>query len=368
MIAFLRFIALTIVIGLAAAFVLVWWQPDLLQRNGDSGIPVTSAGTDSYSGAVARAAPSVVSIYTTTMVTTRVSYGNPYYRRFFGDRLVPQARQGLGSGVVVSEDGYLLTNYHVVGNADDIRVSLYDGRIAEAEIVGTDPETDLAVLKIPPEELPVAPFRENGELEVGDVVLAIGNALGLSHTVTLGIVSATGRSDLRVSLYEDFIQTDAAINSGNSGGALVDAQGRLIGINTSTLSRSIGAQGISFAIPIDVALDVMQQIIDYGSVQRGWIGVQLGTPPLQLNNDGTNQRSEGARITDIQEQGPAWQAGLRTGDIILELEDTPVEGPRELLLDISRMSPGETIELLAERDGQTFTTSMTLIQQPPVRF
>ena len=368
MIAFIRFIALTIVVGLAAAFVLVWWQPELLHRAGPAGQGSPAPATSSYSNAVAQAAPSVVSIYTTTMVTTRVPYGNPYYRRFFGDRLVPQARQGLGSGVVVSEDGYLLTNFHVVGNADDIRVSLYDGRIAEAEIVGTDPETDLAVLKIPPDDLPVPPFRNGEPLEVGDVVLAIGNALGLSHTVTLGIVSATGRSDLRVSLYEDFIQTDAAINSGNSGGALVDADGRLIGINTSTLSQSIGAQGISFAIPIEVALDVMEQIIEYGSVQRGWIGVQLGTPPLRLNNDGTNQRSAGARITDIQNQGPAWQAGLRSGDIILELEGNPVEGPRELLLDISRRAPGESIELLAERDGQTFTTSMTLIQQPPVRF
>lgn len=363
----LRFLASSIVVGLALAFLLVWLRPASLFPPADGVEAAVGNGPASYAEAVARAAPSVVSIYTQTVVSQRVSFSNPYYQRFFGDRLVQRPRQGLGSGVIVNPDGYILTNYHVVGQALDIQVQLYDGRVAEAQVVGVDPETDLAVLKVNLSDLPAAPLNSATALQVGDVVLAIGNALGLSHTVTLGIVSATGRSDLRISLYEDFIQTDAAVNSGNSGGALINAQGDVVGINTSTLSQNLGAQGIGFAIPVGLARHVMDQIIEYGAVRRGWIGATLANPPFSLNADGSTMRPAGVQVMEVLPDGPAWQAGLRAGDFILNMAGEPVTGARELLLDVSRRTPGESVEIEASRDGQAFTTSVQLIQQPPLR-
>ena len=264
-------------VGLALAFVVTRLAPG---RFGGAPAPATAtppAGPASYREAVARAAPSVVNIYTRIMVAEPAYqiFADPTFQRFSGITLVPQRvpRRGLGSGVIVRADGYVLTNHHVIAGAQDILVGLSDGRITPASVVGTDRDTDLAVLKIEGSNLPVAaPVPAEQALAVGDVVLAIGNPLGIGQTVTIGIVSATGRNQLSLSRYEDFIQTDAAVNVGNSGGALVNARGDLVGINTSVFGRERGVQGISFAIPASAAGRVLEQIIDHGHVIRGWMG------------------------------------------------------------------------------------------------
>ena len=263
----LAFTIRAIIAGLALAFVLVYLWPALAERLASMDQPPPTA-TDpapvSYANAVNRTAPAVVSIYTRWLHTQNVnsdSQQRPGFRRLY------RMRQDMASGVLLSEDGYILTNHHVIAPLPKIEIALWDGRIVPASVVGSDPATDLAVLKIKLTGLPTAPIADNTDIHVGDVVLAIGNALGLSHTVTMGIVSATGRNELRSSVYEDFIQTDAAINAGNSGGALINANGDLIGINTRNLDAG---QNIGFAIPIGMARNVMNQIIEYGSVRRGW--------------------------------------------------------------------------------------------------
>jgi S1-C subfamily serine protease len=305
----------------------------------------------------------VVSIYTTTVELKKVS---PRMQKILGRSVVSRSSQDMGSGVLVSEDGYILTNNHVISQVQKISVGLWDGRFASAQVVGSDPETDLAVLKIDLNGLPVAPLAKNAQVRVGDVVLAIGNAFGLSHTVTMGIVSATGRNALRSVLYEDFIQTDAAINAGNSGGALINYKGEVIGINTRNLDGNTSAQNIGFAIPITMAGDVMQQIVENGSVRRGSLGAMFADMPLSLQTDGSSAR-RGIQVRAVTANGPAWSAGIREGDILLTVDGEEIGDARAFLLMISQRQPGSRVEFQVERGAEVFETYATLIQQPPLR-
>ena len=365
---FFEFLVHAIVAGLAIAFVVIYLWPSLADRRDQSTAQATNqasapAAPFSYSKAVNRAAPAVVSIYTQSLEPQSM---NPDLKAGTGFRYLYRMRSDMGSGVLLSEDGYILTNHHVIKQVDNIRIGLWDGRFAPARIVGSDPATDLAVLKINLTGLPVAPIAEQTEIHVGDVVLAIGNALGLSHTVTMGIVSATGRNNLRSVLFEDFIQTDAAINAGNSGGALINARGDLIGINSRNLGGVSGAQNIGFATPITLARDVMNQIIEYGSVSRGWLGASFGNlRPMSLP-DGTLAH-RGISVREVAKSGPAWNAGIRQGDLILKLDGEPVVDTNQFLLQISQREPGSQIELEVMRRKETFQTYATLIQKPPLK-
>jgi serine peptidase DegS len=361
----LVFLINSVVAGLALAFVIMYLWPSVAERftlQEQTGTTAPSAPV-SYADAVDRTAPSVVSLYTRTVEVQQVS---PRLQRLLGSAYISRSRQDMGSGVLVSEDGYILTNNHVINQVQNISVGLWDGRFATAQIVGSDPETDLAVLKIDLTGLPAAPLAENGNVRVGDVVLAIGNAFGLSHTVTMGIISATGRNDLRSVLYEDFIQTDAAINAGNSGGALINYRGEVIGINTRNLDQMSGAQNIGFAIPIAMARDVMQQIVENGSVRRGSIGALFSDLPLSLQTDGTAMR-RGVQVRDVTPNGPAWNAGIRPGDILLSIDGVEADDARALLLMIAQRQPGSRVEFRVQRNSETFDTYATLIQQPPLR-
>jgi serine peptidase DegS len=358
------FLVRAIMAGLAIAFVVIFLWPSLADRlSRPVAPPTTPAAPASYAEAVNRAAPAVVSIYTQSL---QPQSADPDPTARSKSRYLYRMSSDMGSGVLLSEDGYILTNQHVVDYAHNIRISLWDGRLAPAKIVGSDLETDLAVLKINLTGLPTAPIAEQSEVHVGDVVLAIGNALGLSHTVTMGIVSATGRNNLRSVLYEDFIQTDAAINAGNSGGALINANGDLIGINSRNLGGVSGAQNIGFATPISQALDVMNQIIEYGSVRRGWLGAAIGNLRPTSRSDGSSVR-RGISVREVAKDGPAWNAGIRQGDIIIKLDQEPVDDASQFLLKISQHEPGSQVELEILRRSESFETYATLIQQPPLK-
>ena len=362
----LGFIVRAAIAGLALAFVLIYLWPSLAERFAgvNESLPEPAAPAPaSYADAVNRAAPAVVSIYTRTLEPTPVDDKNLQRRGF---RYLIRMRKDLASGVLLSEDGYILTNHHVISHVQNISIALWDGRIAPVKIIGSDPATDLAVLKVNLSGLPAAPVADIPEVRVGDVVLAIGNALGLTHTVTMGIVSATGRNDLRSLLYEDFIQTDAAINAGNSGGALINANGELVGINTRNLDSIPGAQNIGFAIPIGLALNVMNQIIDYGSVRRGWLGATFGDINPTPLADGSMIR-RGIGVQSVSKDGPAWNAGIRRGDVILELDGKPLVDASQFLLAISQHEPGSQVELKVTRDSESFETYATVLQQPPVQ-
>ncbi|MCW8925513.1 MAG: trypsin-like peptidase domain-containing protein [Xanthomonadales bacterium] len=359
------FLLRSVIAGLALAFIILYLWPSVSQRFSPPPQPTTQAPAApvSYADAVDRTAPSVVSIYTKSVELTQVP---ARLQRIFGSQYVARSIPKLGSGVLASADGYILTNNHVISQVQNISVGLWDGRFAAAQVVGSDPETDLAVLKINLTGLPAAPLATDSNVRVGDVVLAIGNAYGLSHTVTMGIISATGRNDLRSVMYEDFIQTDAAINSGNSGGALINYRGEVIGINTRNLGQAQGAQNIGFAIPITMARDVMQQIIENGSVRRGWLGALFSDLPLSLQTDGSALR-RGTQIRDVTPDGPAWTAGLRPGDILLSIDGVEVNDARELMLMIAQRKPGSRVEFQVQRGSESFETYATLIQQPPLR-
>ena len=364
----LGFLTRSVIAGLALAFIVVYLWPSVSERfarqpEASVNVPAVPMAPVSYADAVDRAAPSVVSIYTRTVELQQVS---PRLQKLLGSSYVSRSRQDMGSGVLVSEDGYILTNNHVISQVQNISVGLWDGRFATAQVVGSDPETDLAVLKIELSGLPAAPLATETNVRVGDVVLAIGNAFGLSHTVTMGIISATGRNDLRSVLYEDFIQTDAAINAGNSGGALINHLGDVIGINTRNLGQMQGAQNIGFAIPIAMAKDVMQQIVENGSVRRGSIGALFSDLPLSLQTDGSAVR-RGIQVRDVTPNGPAWSAGIRPGDILLSIDGVEVDDARALLLMLAQRQPGSRVEFLVQREAEQFETYATLIQQPPLR-
>ncbi|WP_287910698.1 trypsin-like peptidase domain-containing protein [Acinetobacter sp.] len=312
-----------------------------------------TGGVVSYSAAVKVAAPAVVNIFTTQKVKQNHPLLNdPAFREFFGNQ-IPEQNQNqnensLGSGVIVRPDGYILTNNHVIAQADQIVVALQDGRRAEATVIGTDPDTDLAVIKIGLKDLPVLPFKLSGN-EVGDVVLAIGNPFGVGQTVTQGIISATGRSDLGINTYEDFIQTDAAINPGNSGGALIDVAGNLIGVNTAIFSQSGGSLGIGFAIPAKICQQILNSILKDGRVIRGWMGISL-VPPTQ--EDVLQPRQPGVVVADVLKRGPAAEAGIKVGDRIVKVNNEDINSTSHLINYVALQAPNTEIQVEVVRGDQ----------------
>jgi Do/DeqQ family serine protease len=303
----------------------------------------------SLSGAARMASPAVVSISTSKAPARNPHAEDPWFRFFFGDQISRQPQTGLGSGVIVSPEGYLLTNHHVIAEAEEIEVQLSDGRRSLAQVIGTDPETDLAVLKIDLRELPVILLGNSDQLQVGDVVLAIGNPFGVGQTVTSGIVSALGRSQLGINTFENFIQTDAAINPGNSGGALVDVNGHLMGINTAIYSRSGGSMGIGFAIPTSTTRYVLESIVKDGAVTRGWLGVEPQQLDPELARHFGVRSPEGVVITGVLQNGPAAAAGLRPGDVITHIEGQPIRDVAGLLGAVAALKPGQPAEIGIER-------------------
>lgn len=323
----------------------------------------------SLSAPAQKASPAVVSINTSKGGSNKPQSQDPWFRFFYGEQ-EEQNPSGLGSGVIVSPEGHILTNNHVIEDADDIEVVLSDGRKTRAKVIGTDPDTDLAVLQIKLDRLPVIVLGQLQDLVVGDVVLAIGNPFGVGQTVTSGIVSALGRSQLGINTFENFIQTDAAINPGNSGGALVDVNGHLMGINTAIYSRSGGSLGIGFAIPISTAKQVMQDLLKNGKVIRGWIGVEPQdlSPELaesfQLPPAGATETRPGVVIAGVLQNGPAAKAGVRPGDVILQVARQPVGNVSDLLNQVANLKPGEPAEVLIWRQKAQIALSLTPAERP----
>ena len=326
-----------------------------------------SAVVSSYADVIEPVQKAVVSIYSTKIVKQRVA--NPLLRQFFGDAAPEQERdskqEGLGSGVIISADGYILTNNHVVEGADELKVALTDDREFTAKVIGADPKTDVAVIKIDADKLPAITLADSDKLRVGDVVFAVGNPLGVGQTVTMGIVSAKGRNQLglleNVAGYENFIQTDAAINMGNSGGALVDAKGRLVGINSAIISPSRGNIGIGFAIPINFAATVMNSLVETGSVTRGYLGVTSETVTSDVAEQlGLPKDAKGVAITDISPESPAEKAGLKRNDVILAINGKTVSTLEELRFVVAQMPPDSTAKIKLIRDGKERTVEVKL--------
>lgn len=322
----------------------------------------------SFRDAVNRAQPAVVNIFTSKLVKTprHPLMDDPMFRHFFGDQFGENSQRSssLGSGVIVSSSGYILTNHHVVEAADEIEVAFADGKKMRARTVGSDPETDLAVLQVQGGNLPAITLGNDGGLRVGDVVLAIGNPFGVGQTVTMGIVSALGRSHLGINTFENFIQTDAAINPGNSGGALIDSNGDLVGINTAIYSRSGGSLGIGFAIPVSSAKQVMEQIISSGSVTRGWIGVEAQEISADLAESFKLKSAGGALIAGVVRGGPADTAGIKPGDILLSVEGRNVGDPSAMLNLISALKPGKPARLRLLRNQKEIEFSVEVGRRP----
>jgi serine protease DegS len=368
----LTFVVGSVVGGLALAFLIVAVRPDLIRRGGAPVLPlppVSAAPTlpaparVTYAAAVKRAAPAVVNVYTERLVRERAP---PSLGELFGEFL-PRYRgrieRSLGSGVIVDEAGHIVTNHHVIANADSVRVQLEDGRIADAHIVGRDPDTDLAVLKINLTNLPMATFGRSDQLQVGDVVLAIGNPIGLSHTVTHGIVSATSRQQLGIAPLEDFIQTDAPINFGNSGGALVDSSGNLIGINTAIVAKNLGVEGISFAIPVNMVRGVMSDIIAHGRVIRGWIGIV----PEDVTDEQAAQlglAQGGVLLANLYVGSPGQEAGLQPGDLLLAIDGTTLNSAQDALARIAGAKPGSVLPIKVLRGRRTFEVKTHVSERP----
>jgi Do/DeqQ family serine protease len=366
-------------VAVAVLFVVSTFRPEWLPARTASPLAVvqqapttgplpTALRMGSYHEAVQRAAPSVVNIFTSKEIRSprHPLLNDPIFRRFFGDQLPDESQRAssLGSGVIVSAGGYVLTNHHVVEAADEIEVALADGKKLLAKVVGNDPETDLAVLRVSAENLPAITFGSSDALKVGDVVLAIGNPFGVGQTVTGGIVSALGRTGLGINTFENFIQTDAAINPGNSGGALIDAGGNLVGINTAIFSRSGGSMGIGFAIPVSTAKMVLEQIVKSGSVTRGWIGVEVQeiTPSLAESFKLGSQR--GALIAGVLRGGPADKAGVKPGDVLLEVQGKPVADPTAMLNLIAALPPGAPAKMKLKRQGQDVEATISVGRRP----
>ncbi|HMD74087.1 MAG TPA: trypsin-like peptidase domain-containing protein [Steroidobacteraceae bacterium] len=384
----INFLVRAVIIGLAAAFLVVWWKPSLLgvsavpvdttPRKSVQGLKPNAAGeapvqttvvVASFADAVARAAPAVVNIYTARVVTEKTAPAP--LAQLFGDYW-PVYRQhverSLGSGVIVSDSGTIVTNEHVIAGAETIKVQLADGRIADAKIVGQDPDTDLAVLRLSIGKLPIIPMGRSDTLRVGDIVLAIGNPYGLRQTVTQGIVSATGRDQLGLATFENFIQTDAAINLGNSGGALIDARGALVGINTAILNRSsnggAGPEGIGFAIPVNLVRGVTEQILAHGHVVRGW----LGLVPQDLSDEQAAQlgivAGGGVAVVNILLKSPAYDAGIRPGDLITRLDGEQVKSAQEVVSRVAALKPGANVTIEGRHGSETFKYTLKVIERP----
>ena len=326
-------------------------------------------GPVTYADAVTRAAPAVTNLYTTKVVNKNAKplFEDPQFRHFFGDNAPKQKRMesSLGSGVIMSPEGYLLTNNHVVMGADQIVVALKDGRETLARVIGSDPETDLAVLKIDLKNLPSITIGRSDTLRIGDVALAIGNPFGVGQTTTMGIISATGRNQLGLNNYEDFIQTDAAINPGNSGGALVDANGNLTGINTAIFSKSGGSQGIGFAIPINLAMEVMKSIIEHGQVIRGWLGIEVQPLTQELAESFGLSGRPGIVVAGIFRDGPAQKAGLQLGDVILSIDGEPANDGRRSMNQVARIKPSDKITIQVMRNGKELKLTAEVGLRPP---
>jgi len=368
---------------LAALFVVATLRPDLLPRFSGTGNIVTvqqstapapvapagaPAGAVSYAEAAKLAMPAVVNIYTSKEMRGRSSMlDDNLLRRYFPDfaeRMPPQRATSLGSGVIVAREGYVLTNHHVIDGADEIQLVLADGRRIAAKVRGSDPETDLAVLKAEAADLPAITLGDLGSVQVGDVVLAIGNPFGFGNTVTLGIISALGRSRLGINRYEDFIQTDAAVNPGNSGGALIDTAGRLIGINSTIYSRSGGSLGIGFAIPVSLARDVLAQIIEKGEVTRGWFGIEPQDVDDEIARVLSLPRSEGVLIRGVQRGGPAERAGMQVGDVVLDVAGRATRDTPALLTRIAELPPGSSAKVTVLRDAKPLLLDVSVGKRP----
>ncbi|HOX58578.1 MAG TPA: DegQ family serine endoprotease [Candidatus Paceibacterota bacterium] len=385
-----RYLALVLgVTGLVAGSALAVSQADKGQSNTGAAAPklevdttpLTRAGGPyaSFAPVVKRVVPGVVKLVIMSKSSAASNpdwfgFSDPFWRRFFGDqfgermpkRMPSLPRQyGLGSGVIVTKDGYILTNNHVVDNADEVKVTLHDGREFTAKVVGRDPKSDVAVIKIDAKDLPFVSMTDSDKVEVGDIVLAIGNPFGVGQTVTTGIVSATGRGGLGIiEEYEDFIQTDAAINPGNSGGALVDIEGRLIGINTAIFSRSGGSQGIGFAIPSNLARNVMESLIQYGHVSRGYLGVMIQDVTPALAREFKLKDQGGALIGDVVPKGPADKAGLKNGDVVLEFNGKKVRDSRHLKLAVGETKPGSKVPVKILREGAISNLQIAVQELP----
>ena len=379
--------AQTVTVSLAVFFVVSTLRPEWLGRRSLAGTSVVALqeqapappavfAVTSYREAAKKALPSVVHIFTSQKIKARRSplFDDPMFRHFFGDSAEGDGPKtsGLGSGVIVSASGFILTNYHVVEAADQIEVALSDGRNLDARLVGSDPESDLAVLQISERNgkeliLPAITLGKMDNIGVGDVTLAIGNPFGVGQTVTMGIISALGRSHLGINTFENFIQTDAAINPGNSGGALVDSQGNLIGINTAIYSRSGGSLGIGFAIPISIARDVMEQIIQTGSVTRGWIGVEAQEITIDLAESFGLPDTSGALIAGVLRGSPADAGGIKPGDILLAVAGRPVKNPQDMLDLIASQKPGDTVAFRLRRQNSALDTNVKIGKRAPQR-
>ena len=371
-----------VVVGLAVAFLVVWWNPTLLGAHTAAVTPAVARAVaraaiaappapapvvvmHSFADSVARAAPAVVNIYTARVVRER-NQAAPL-NQLFGDYWPSYRRRverSLGSGVIVDAMGTIVTNQHVIAGADSIRVQLADGRIADAKVVGQDPDTDIAILDLEIGDLPIMPMGRSDTLRVGDIVLAIGNPYGLSQTVTQGIVSATGRGQLGLATFENFIQTDAAINLGNSGGALIDAHGDLVGINTAVLNRTYGGpEGIGFAIPVNLVRGVMEQILLNGHVVRGW----LGFVPQDLTDEQSAQvgtAGGGVTIVNILVKSPAYEAGMRPGDLVTALGGEAVHSAQDLVARVSALKPGAAVELEGRHAARSYKIKLTVLERP----
>jgi serine peptidase DegS len=373
----LSFVAASVVSGLALAFVIVAWRPELIRRPAiavtEPSPPPPAASVAertvagpahvTYADAVQRAAPAVVNISTTRVVRVAPSPFDQLFGDSFFQRYRQRIERTLGSGVIIDEQGHIVTNQHVIANADAIRVQLADGRTADASIVGRDRDTDLAVLHIDLKNLPVMPLGHSDQLRVGDVVLAIGDPLGLSETVTHGIVSATSRQQLGIATLEDFIQTDAPINVGNSGGALIDTTGELVGINTATVAKSLGVEGIGFAIPVNMVRGVVSEIIAKGRVIRGWIGIL----PEDLSSEQAAQLGlarGGVVVLRLYLGSPAVQSGLRSGDLLSEIDGAPVRSAQEVMAHIASRMPGGVVRLEGLRGEAPFEMRIPVIEEP----
>lgn len=328
-------------------------------------------GPVSYARAVEQAAPAVVNIYSSRIVERdqHPLMSDPFFQQFFdnqGDDATTHQRMlsSLGSGVIVSEDGYVLTNHHVINGADEIQVALRDGRETLAEVIGTDPESDLAVLRINLDDLPVIELTDSADVAVGDVALAIGNPFGVGQTVTMGIISATGRNHLGLNAYEDFIQTDAAINPGNSGGALVNPDGAMVGINTAIFSRSGGSQGIGFAIPANLAHSILDELVTQGRVIRGWLGIEAQALSRELAASFGLQTPQGVIVAGVVSGGPAAKAGLKPGDVLLAVDGQPILDARSTMSEIASIPPGTPLPLTIVRSGERMEMTLEVEERP----